>query len=159
MIRLGLGHHMWYLSPSVELPLLKRLFAIYYLYNTSLTLAKMSCLLFYTRIFNAPRTSPKFSTAVWMTHALNFGFYIGNLFTVTFNLSPEAQTAEGYRPNIAAVWLGSAVPSVLLDLILLALPMPMVWKLRVGRRRKFGIFCIFVCGYRFVPIRLLKTFD
>jgi len=150
VIKLGFGKHTWYLKPANVVPILSRLFAVYYLYNTGLTLAKMSCLLFYTRIFSSAHVFKWFSKAIWVAHTLNLGVYIGNILTITFNLSPRAQLGGTFREDTARIWLGNAIPGAIVDLLLLLLPMPMIWKLRVDRGRKLAIACIFVCGYRYV---------
>jgi hypothetical protein len=156
MIRLGLGRHIWTVAPENVLPILKRLFAVYYCYNAGLTVAKASCLLFYTRIFSAPRTSTWLSRAIWITHALNFGVWMGSVLLVSFNYNPKSQTSTGYRPSTVAMWLSSAVPGVLIDLVLLILPLPMIWKLRINRGRKIAVLGVFVCGYWYVYHRQLR---
>jgi hypothetical protein len=148
MLRLGLGRHIWAIEPTHILPLMNRLFAVYYAYNTGLVLAKASGLLFYQRVFSAPTVYRWFSVALNATHALNFGTYMGNIYLITFNNTPKAQMSTGWRPDTASLWLSAAIPSVVTDLIILFLPMPMIWKLRIGPLRKFAVFCIFVCGYR-----------
>ncbi|ORY09574.1 hypothetical protein BCR34DRAFT_615696 [Clohesyomyces aquaticus] len=38
--------------------------------------------------------------------------------------------------------------------MLLILPMPMIWTLRIGTSRKLAVLCIFVCGYSIVVVSL-----
>ncbi|KAF2740099.1 hypothetical protein EJ04DRAFT_572412 [Polyplosphaeria fusca] len=154
MIRLGFGRHIWAIPPENVMGNLKRLFAVYYLYHTGLAIAKCSCLLFYTRMFGRPYTYRWFSRAIWASHTLIFAVLVGQYFVTTFNCSPEAQLKGGYGANIAKIWLAGAVCSVLVDLVLLLLPLPVIWKLRIGTKRKIAIFCIFISGYCVVVVSL-----
>ncbi|KAF2111547.1 hypothetical protein BDV96DRAFT_582373 [Lophiotrema nucula] len=154
MIRLGFGHHIWAIPPENIMGNLKRLFAVYYLYNFGLAIAKCSCLLFYTRMFGRPYMYPWFNRAIWASHSLIFAVLVGQVFIITFNCSPEAQLKGGYGANITKIWLAGAVCSVAIDLILLILPLPVIWRLRIGLKRKVAIFCIFICGYCVVVVSL-----
>ncbi|ORY09575.1 hypothetical protein BCR34DRAFT_602706 [Clohesyomyces aquaticus] len=82
MIRLGLGKHTWVIPPTELLPIMNRLFAVYFLYNSGLTFAKASGLVFYQRVFSAPTMYKWFSRSLTVMHAINFGPYIGNIYLI-----------------------------------------------------------------------------
>lgn len=147
MIRLGLGRHIWVVPLENTMPLMKRLFALYYCHNTGLAVAKASCLLFYTRIFGAPSASKWFRRAIYATHALNFGVWMGFMLLISFNFNPTAQASPGHRASTMSLWLSSAIVGVTIDLILLILPLPIIWKLSMKRSRKLAVLGVFICGY------------
>jgi magnesium-transporting ATPase (P-type) len=147
MIRLGMGRHIWAVPPENFLPLLNRLFAVYVLYNFGLTLAKTSCLLFYSRIFGPPSNARWFYRALYGTHALNFGVMLGSLLMVGLNSNPRAMLSRNYKLSTNAMWLIGAISSVVIDIILLVLPIPKICKLRIQRSRKFAVLGAFICGY------------
>jgi len=162
MIRLGLGKHTWDLDPKNIVPAMTRLFSIYFLYDATLLLAKASCLLFYTRIFGRPHVSGLFKWAIWATHAFNILWFIGIVFGTIFMCDP---VAKNYNPTLPgkcgttnSLWLGSAVPSVIIDLVLLTLPLPMIWRLRLDRGRKIALLIIFIISYLYVMVLFCEKF-
>lgn len=46
------------------------------------------------------------------------------------------------------LYLAGSVPSVLIDLVILILPIPKIWGLHASLSRKFAIILILVLGYR-----------
>lgn len=131
--------------PQNLAPMFKRSLASALLVNTGLPLAKGSCLLFYTRIFNRPRVSVRLSWALRTAHALNISTCVACTVTAAVKLNPHSVTTG--QGDIFAVWLSAAVSSVVMDLILMLLPMPMIWGLKVKMSRKIAIICIFFFGY------------
>ena len=128
---------------------LQILFAQYFLYDAGISLVKLSALLFYTRIFTSQ--SPRFRHIIWMTHVLVLLWLLGIWFATLFLCSPIQKqwnpTVAGNCGDTGGLWLGSAIPSVIIDVIILALPMPMLWRLKLMRSRKILITGVFVCGY------------
>lgn len=43
--------------------------------------------------------------------------------------------------------MGSAIPSVLIDIIILVLPLPKLWHLKIDLARKIGLMTVFILGY------------
>ncbi|ROV99191.1 hypothetical protein VPNG_08249 [Cytospora leucostoma] len=44
-------------------------------------------------------------------------------------------------------WIGAAVPSVVIDIIILILPLPKLWHLKINTARKIGLMTVFILGY------------
>ncbi|KAH7371737.1 hypothetical protein BKA66DRAFT_572706 [Pyrenochaeta sp. MPI-SDFR-AT-0127] len=149
MIRLGLGKHIAVVPTPNVFQALKVLFATYLVYDTGLTLAKVSALFFLARIFGLH--SKNFNRLLWATHGLVWAWWVGIVFATIFMCKPIAKqwnpVLEGTCGSNNALWLGSAIPSVLIDLIILILPMPMLWRLQLRRSRKILVTTVFVCGY------------
>jgi hypothetical protein len=151
MVKLGLGRHIWAINPANIGLLLKLVYVNYYLYDAALFLAKMSALLFFSRVFPRYANSKFFNYALWATHALNVSWLIGIVFGTIFMCNP---VAKGWNPMLpgkcgtnSALWIGSAVPSVFIDLIILTLPIPKIWGLQMNRKRKIGLTVVFALGY------------
>ena len=128
---------------------LKMLFAQYFIYDAGVSLTTFSALLFYTRIFTSQ--SARFRRTIWMTHALVLLWLLGIWFATLFLCSPIQKqwnpTVDGSCGDTGGLWLGSAIPSVIIDAIILALPMPMLWRLKLKRSRKILVTGVFICGY------------
>lgn len=54
---------------------------------------------------------------------------------------------DGHCSNVDTVWLGSVIPSTIIDLIILIMPLPMIWKLQMKLTKKILVMGVFVCGY------------
>ena len=69
------------------------------------------------------------------------GFY-------TFAYSAEhTGSAEGlFYENLAWLYVGSWVPHIFIDLMLLGLPVPLLWKLQMQSTRKLILTAIFAVG-------------
>jgi hypothetical protein len=155
MVHFGLGRHFVDIEPANTLPFFTVLFAVYFAYDTALVLLKASALLFYARIFLGRQYHATwFSWCLYLTHFLNIAWYLGIVFSSAFMCKPIAKswnpTLEGHCGSTPGLWLGSAIPSVAIDLIILLLPLPMIWSLKMNKARKLGIMAIFVCGYWYV---------
>jgi hypothetical protein len=154
MVQFGLGRHFADIDPDDMLPFFTVLFAVYFIYDTALVLLKASALLFFARIFLSQQYSTWFSWCLYATHFLNIAWFLGIVFSSAFMCQPIAKswnpTLEGKCGSTPGLWLGSAIPSVVIDLIILLLPLPMIWSLKMSTARKSGITAIFVCGYWYV---------
>ena len=151
MVRFGLGHHLTSVDPANIIPFSTVLFAVYFTYATTLVLLKASALFFYARVFQTRQYTTWFTWALYATHFLNMAWFIGLTFGQSFMCSPPAKawnpTLPGHCGSTAALWLGSAVPSVVIDFIILILPLPMIWSLKMSMNRKAAITAVFICGY------------
>ncbi|KAL8949409.1 MAG: hypothetical protein Q9222_004478 [Ikaeria aurantiellina] len=156
MISLGLGRHVTEIPQSKTLEQLKVLYACYILYDTSITFPKISALLFYARIFGTQNKA--FRYMLWLTHFLVIGWLLSIMMLGVFLCDPVEKQWKPYldghcKPN-SALWLGSAIPSVVIDLILLLLPLPMLWRLQMKKQRRILIMTVFAFGYCVIVISL-----
>ncbi|KAL6717590.1 hypothetical protein ACLMJK_005505 [Lecanora helva] len=152
----GLGHHIYDLEPQNAVDQLKALYACYIIYDISITLPKISALLFYARVFGTQ--NKLFNYACWVTHGLAVAWLLAISMIGVFLCDPikkqwEPTTPGHCHPN-TLLWITSAVPSVVIDLILLLLPLPMLWKLQMRTSRKTMIMTVFACGYCVIVISL-----
>lgn len=151
MVHAGLGKHVWMVEEDDLALVLRIVYANYYTYDLALFLTKASALLFYSRVFPYHATETWFKVALYVVHSLNICWLLGIIFGTIFMCDPVQQgwdpTRGGTCGDTSALWIGSAVPSVVLDLMILLLPMPMIWGLRMSKARKGGISIIFLLGY------------
>ncbi|KAI1828364.1 hypothetical protein F4861DRAFT_535326 [Xylaria intraflava] len=157
-VHLGGGKHIWVIPPGNLLELLKILFSIYFVYDIGIALAKASALTFLKRIF-PPYVSPRwFNIAVWICHGLNVAWLFGIVFGTIFMCNPITKnwnpTEQGYCGPMSSLYLGSALPSVVIDLVILLLPVPMIWGLQASRERRVGITVVFIFGYLSVVVTI-----
>ncbi|RYP12071.1 hypothetical protein DL767_011509 [Monosporascus sp. MG133] len=151
MLSLGLGRHIDTLPPENIATSLLVIYIVYFFYDIGLFLTKASALLFFSRVFTRQTHITWFNYALWTAHALNLAWLLGIVFGTVFMCDP---VAKNYIPDLpgrcgdtGALWIGSAVPSVLIDLIILLLPLPKIWGLQLSLAKKSGISIVFLLGY------------
>lgn len=116
------------------------------MYVGSVTLAKVSILLFYQRIFQIRKP---FRIASWAVGFLVFGFFVSNEFGLIFSFSPVEAQWKVWMPfttiKIVEFWVAEGIINIVLDFIVLCLPQPLVWKLKMSWKQKVllsGVFCL-----------------
>ncbi|KAF2649244.1 hypothetical protein K491DRAFT_721822 [Lophiostoma macrostomum CBS 122681] len=158
MLRFGWGTHISTIPYTKVVPMLTRLFTLYFFYNAAIALARASCLLFYRRVFGAAGCETWFKWALWITHGLNVAWLIGIILGTIFQCNPVAKNYDpllpGWCEKSSTTWMGATIPSVVIDLILLVLPLPIIWRLRVDSGPKFTLISIFVFGYLVIIVSI-----
>jgi hypothetical protein len=149
LVNLGMGLHIEVVDPAnIEL-FLKLLWVTYYFFDTGTAIAKTSALFFYARIFGV--VNPKFRYSLWIVHALNAFWLIGFLGAVTFQCTPVEKAWKPSLPgrcsNTGVLWLAAGISSLVIDILILLMPIPMLWKLRMRTTRKIQVIIVFLCGY------------
>ena len=146
-VAVGFGKHE---DPATLSAVALTEFVVNLLYNTALTLVKLSALLFYHRLFGTTRS---FRIALWITAGICLGWFIAIDFMAIFVCVPVEKywnpIIPGHCLNQQKTFLGTAVPNIVTDLIILLLPMPMVWKLQTRLSLKIYLVFTFVAGYRY----------
>ena len=145
----GLGKPM----AQVPLPDLKKglrvLWVLSWLYNIQIWLSKLSALAFYARIFSPG--NKKFRLALWIVAGLVCAWIVAVLVSLILQCNPPQQAWERSIPGACRDpynwWLASGLSSFILDLIILLIPLPMLWRLQVKPSRKGLIIGVFISGY------------
>ena len=144
-----MGQHVKELAPADIKQLLKVLWASYFMSDLSAGLAKASCLLFYARTFTTQRRW--FRYGLWLGHTLNSLWWLTSIARVLLLCSPVERywdrTKPGYCRSLSALYAGSAIPSVVIDVYVLVLPLPIIVGLSMKTSRKFLVAGAFFCGY------------
>ncbi|KAF3061499.1 hypothetical protein GL218_03013 [Daldinia childiae] len=156
LLDLGLGLHVQVIPPENVKPFLKLLWVVYYIFDTGTAVSKSSALFFYARVFGS--TNSRFKYALWLVHAMNVIWLVTILLDVTFMCTPIAKawdtTLDGHCLNTGRFWMGSGITSLIIDIIILVMPMPMLWKLHMKTIRKIQILGVFICGYLVVVVSI-----
>ncbi|KAI1770635.1 hypothetical protein F4818DRAFT_432171 [Hypoxylon cercidicola] len=150
LVELGFGHHLETIPLDSIIKFHKVLLVIQLLSFLGMALAKSSALLFYQRVFDRPGSRVRY--AILITHILNIAWWITFTVEVLAHCQPIQKTwspfmKEGFCFNGHTVYLGYSVISVIIDLLILLIPVPILWKLKLSALRKLMVTFIFVMGY------------
>ncbi|KAM3069670.1 hypothetical protein ACMFMG_010390 [Clarireedia jacksonii] len=166
-IHFGLGRHTAALSTTQIVSYAKSLTAFECLYVTCVCFTKLSLLLMYRRIF--PVRSIEIGSLV--LGILSVAWCIAIIMVSLFQCVPMQKiwdpTLEGHCINLKASFVGNAIPNILTDVAILALPMKQVWNLQTGVLQKaqisfvilLGSFVIFTSIYRFTTLFRFQPAD
>lgn len=118
------------------------------IYATVILMIKISALLLYTRIFKINR---KFTITLWVIAAVaTIWWVLTSIIPWTF-CHPIKKDVNPFIPGVCpeniSWFMSSAFINAMMDLIVLILPMPMIWRLQASLRRKFVISLILLLGY------------
>ncbi|KXT09771.1 hypothetical protein AC579_6150 [Pseudocercospora musae] len=159
LANLGLGKDVW----TLPFGNISKILKIYYFdedfYLTALPLVKISMCLTYMRIFQ----NPNFKKATWIVIALNVCYAIAFLLISVFQCRPIecAWTHwdlehDCHCNNINAQGWTSAAFNVILDVLTLGLPLPMLWKMTLNKRKKFLVMLMFSLGFFVTIVSILR---
>ena len=142
---MGIGFQFAETLPNLE-TILKMLVAYELIYATSISTIKISVLLFYLRVFvnRGLRTATKIAlglVGLWTIGNILQVFLICRPFEKAYSL-----TAEGTCGNQVASFIAIGAFNIVTDIIILALPLPTVWALKMSTPAKFGLTGIFLVG-------------
>jgi hypothetical protein len=144
-----MGLHIEDVPPADIEPFLEYLWAVYFLFDTGTAVAKSSALLFYARVFRT--TTSKFKYGLWSLHAMNVAWWTGFCLAPILECRPIEKAwkpaISGTCGNTQTIWLAGGITSLLIDVLILIIPMPILWKLHIEWVRKLQIIGVFVCAY------------
>jgi len=126
---------------------LQEFVAIQTLYFLNTTLTKISILLLYYRIFGVVNN---FRIALYIAAALVIAYWIPTTILAYLGCTPFArnwdQTLPGTCVNLVAFFRWNGICNLILDVLILCLPIPMVWRLSVSVRQRLELSGIFLLG-------------
>ena len=145
----GLGHHTSQLAPKQLALGLKYFYAINYPYALGISLPKYSAVFFYIRVFKMKSTL--YRIAVYIAFGLITAWLLFAILSTVFRCIPIRKgwlpLIPGHCSNQYSRLLGSAIASVIIDLYIMLLPIPVLWTLHTGRSRKIVLTGVFFCAY------------
>lgn len=122
-------------------------------------LVKATMVLLYWRLFNS---LPKMRYALYLTGAALMAWNIGALFAGIFQCSPIRRywnkETSGHCLNGLVYFRAIASTNLVTDVVVLALPLPIVWKLQRPIGEKLALSGIFLLGALYVS-RLVCAID
>lgn len=149
-ISIGLGHHASQVSDENIVLGFKYRYAIGNLYHFGITLPKYSAICFYIRVFTW-RSSTLFRINTLVVAGLVTAWLLFAVPSTVFQCTP---IRKGWLPLTpgrcldANQWfLGSTISSVIIDVYIMLLPIPVLWNLHTGHARKMVLTGFFFCAY------------
>ena len=165
----GFGHHIQYVPPldirdyiivsagsqmtslGRSLTTIQTLFVFFLLQTITTALIKIAILMLYKRAFTAPR----FQTAVWIVGAIVIANSLGVCVAVCNFCHPIARFWDpmgvpGHCINEVVATTLFSTTLFITDVIIYIMPMPMIWNLRMTRRRKVEMSLVFLIGFLYV---------
>ncbi|KAI1008037.1 hypothetical protein K3495_g184 [Podosphaera aphanis] len=146
MANAGMGDHYWNARFENYEPVTKMLLILQILYNFTVSATKVSILVFYHRVF----VDEKFQTLCkW-----SFGFLVLPCVVffclILFQCNPISKvwnpTLPGSCLNLDVMILWGAVVSIVQDLVILIMPIPLLSTLNIGRFQTLNLVALFGCA-------------
>ncbi|KAJ5645606.1 hypothetical protein N7507_011617 [Penicillium longicatenatum] len=143
----GLGKHVWLCTVGHMITLKKMLFVSLVIYNFELCMIKISILLFYRRVFGMNPLN-------WLACFFSVGWFIGC--TVALCLAPAPvsyfwtqvadETGGHYRYSFYSYYVGNAATNVVCDFLVMTVPIPIVWRLKMRVAQKIMVSIVLFLG-------------
>ncbi|KAF2008731.1 hypothetical protein BU24DRAFT_359618, partial [Aaosphaeria arxii CBS 175.79] len=162
----GFGNEIWTIRFNGITTILKKFWAVEKLYIFTIWLTKMSLLIFYLRIF----PDRKFRRRTYSVLALCCVTVVALVLACVFECQPISYAwdrwdgeHEGTCTHINAQGWANAGINIIFDIIIIALPLPQIYRLQISRERKIGIMIMFTLGVfvtiaSIIRLRSLITF-
>ncbi|GAW17543.1 hypothetical protein ANO14919_070010 [Xylariales sp. No.14919] len=158
-IRYGMGKHIQVVPDASVAPYLMYTYLSELYYAVDVTLIKLSILTLYLRLFNVNRRFKR-SCHVMMVFVLAWGVAVVS--TTLFQCTPVRAAWDKTIPglkcfNLRAFLIGSNVPNILADAVIIILPMPLLWGLKLSLLRKLGLIALFLVAAVTTAISLTRV--
>ena len=119
--------------------------------TAGLGLTKASILVFYRNIFTVHR----FRLVANVMLAIVFAWTVSIFFANLFLCYPVTALIEAFYGNKCvngvAVWFASTISDVIIDIVILAMPIPMVLRLQLPLKQRLGVLVTFLLGATYDP--------
>ncbi|KAI0006635.1 hypothetical protein F4779DRAFT_629677 [Xylariaceae sp. FL0662B] len=142
----GSGIHQSDLDEGTVLTFKKNLYFYMIFWSIGVFSVKIGILLFYWRVFH----TRGFRIAAIAVGCFSGGIFLSNFFSFTLQCRPVArfwdENIAGKCINQHMFYLLSAIINVVGDIAVLALPMPVVWRLHTSRNKKWSLSFLFLLG-------------
>ena len=158
-LRYGFGKHVENESLEAIQNWYKCFYATENLYTPAIAMVKFSILLLYVRVFPGVQFR-RFVYGMGIVVAL---WWVTCQCITVFECTPihffwTGTPSTGHCVHIRAYFIGQAIPNIITDLLIMALPLPPIWKLNLPRRQKFALSGVFLLGCLWV-YHYLYIFD
>ncbi|KAI1074393.1 hypothetical protein F5B20DRAFT_438513 [Whalleya microplaca] len=143
----GMGHHVDELQDWHVVRLLQAQYAHQFLYAASLSLAKISIILmlmrmFYIRRFQVAALGVMAFSIAWMSLVMMIELLICHPISMVW----DSNTPGGRCGDQVSAYLSVGIVGIINEFFILVLPLPMIWKLQMGKRYQIAIACIYIVG-------------
>jgi hypothetical protein len=142
---MGIGFDITETMPNI-FHILKMLVAYELIYATSISTIKLSVMLFYLRVF----VNSGLRKAVKLAIGFVVLWSVGNILQVFLICRPFAHTYDPTVPgecgNQIASFIAIGAFNIITDVIILTLPLPTIWSLKMTTPAKLGLTGVFLVG-------------
>ncbi|KAF7187451.1 Satratoxin biosynthesis SC1 cluster protein 4 [Pseudocercospora fuligena] len=153
------GQDIWTIKQSHLTPILKILYFNELFYIFGLVFVKVAILLTYLRFFS----DVKFRKVVFVVIALNLINLIGFVFALMFQCTPVDYawlrwdgTHKGTCVEFDKIAWPAAAINIVLDLMVIGLPFPQLWKMKMNKRKKLQVMIMFGTGLIITVLSILR---
>lgn len=151
MVSAGLGRHKSQLAPEELLLWFEYNATNELLYQIAITMPKYSAIFFYIRVFEIRWDAALFRMNILAIAGLLAVWLLFTTFFDIFQCTPVRKFWLLLTPGHcvkANYWdVGISAFSVIMDLYIMLLPLPILWSLHTGRKRKMMLTGFFFCAY------------
>ncbi|KAK1975181.1 integral membrane protein [Colletotrichum cereale] len=144
---LGFGMHYWNIELVNGRKLIQLFYVVQMLYILIQVFAKISILLFFSRIFPARwfQLTVRYFIVILLLHGLAY------VIVTAFQCTPILAIWDRSNPNrtclnVTAIWYSGATFSLLEEIVILFLPIPELVKLQINIRKKMALSFMFSLG-------------
>ncbi|KAI3334197.1 hypothetical protein F4824DRAFT_502276 [Ustulina deusta] len=160
IVKCGVGLHVQEIitvgGPDLLILFPKLLYIVDLLWATIVTLLKLSILHFYSVIF--PQRS--FRRLVYIAMFCCIVFWFGSFFGTAFLCNPPQKKwlpdTPGHCNDEITMYVSIVTGDLLTDLIIIALPMPILWRLHLPISQKIPIILAFGLGFAIAAITSIR---
>lgn len=141
------------IDPTKDDPILKCIFAILQFVIAAYSLTRLSILVLFLRIFQGKWTRRicyfmiAFVIAQWIAYAIACIMQCTPPRFFWLRAYGEASPVQGHCYDINDIYRALTPPSMASDVVLIALPLPTVWRLKSSPMRKVGLTIVFSSGF------------
>ena len=148
---MGIGFDITETAPNLH-HILRMLVAYELIYAVSISTIKLSVMVFYLRVF--VNRGLRLATKAALTFVVLWS--IGNFLQVFLICRPFPKTydptVEGECGNQVASFIAIGAFNIITDVIILSLPLPTVWSLKMSTPAKLGLTGVFLVGLMYVTL-------
>lgn len=123
-------------------------------WTVAIWIVKYSILAFYWRLFAGKRRSVR--VVIWALTAFVACWGIAVVVATAFYCLVKNLDDGIFYQNLHWLYAGSWVPHIFIDLVLLGLPLPLLWKLQMQRTQKVILTAVFACGGLVTIISIIR---
>ncbi|KAL8801760.1 MAG: hypothetical protein Q9182_004232 [Xanthomendoza sp. 2 TL-2023] len=150
-VEFGTGKHLMRVGIVKITSNMKIQYAFEFLWSVGIASIKLSILLFYRRLFPHSNTSLKWRTAHAALCAASIILGLISLFGTAFQCTPvkflwDPTIPGGHCINFSAFARFTSICNIVTDVLILAMPLPIVWSLHLERGKKVGVCGLFLLG-------------
>ncbi|KAG8625880.1 hypothetical protein KVT40_006281 [Elsinoe batatas] len=133
-----------------------------FVYIFATTFFKLSLCSAYMRMIHTT-TYKDYRIAVWVATGITVGFGISYFFAILFACAP---VAKSWNPSLAGkcfpvapFYYGTSIINCCIDLMLFLLPIPLLWRLQMNKRKQIGLSLAFGLGTFTTVCSIMRSYS